>query len=337
MSLRSSYQKLSRPSRKMIRLGLFACASWVGWQLFFYPLLTRQLIDAVNEGRMSDAHRLLRWGANPNQFKKIVFWASENNSQGPWMALDTAAHQGRTDMVRLFLDQGAAVNQRDTYGNTTLIWAMAHKGPSDIIPLLLARGADIHVCNSSGNNLLYIAATYKMGRQMELFCKSGIDINAHVKDDITAIEVAVNNNEVEEARILLEHGADWKHCSSEKSCVWLNATQLGHTAILKLLIEHGADVNAPVHGTTALTAAAINDHLEIVKLLLSKGANPNIKTQDGYTTLDAACALENTPRPKRSYEDLLSFGIPSVLSPKEIAAANRRYDMIEQLVRAGAK
>jgi ankyrin repeat protein len=57
----------------------------------------------------------------------------------------------------------------------------------------------------------------------------------------------------------------------------------GHLEIVKLLLEHGADVNAKMEGLgTALHLAASNGHLEIVKLLLENGADVNAKTEGGY-------------------------------------------------------
>lgn len=58
----------------------------------------------------------------------------------------------------------------------------------------------------------------------------------------------------------------------------------GNTEILKMLFEHGADVNlqAGYYGT-ALQAAVYNDHAEIAKLLLEAGADINIQRISGVT------------------------------------------------------
>lgn len=288
MSLRTFYRKLSRPARKFIWVGALACVLGMGWLWLGRALLTRWLIDAVNRGDTAQVRRLLRWGADPNQSKSIVFWDHEN-MWCPWTALDIAAWQGRTDLVRIFIDNGADVNHLDGHGNTTLMWALRHGGPSDTIPFLLAHGADIHVCDASGNNLLYTAISNNIGRQMELFFVSGMDVNARVHDDIdsscTLIEQAVKWQEVEETRILLEHGADWKHCSNAQNCAWLTAAEVNRPQLLKLLIEHGADVNAPLHGTTPLAAAATGGNVKATRFLLSQGANSNIKTGSKRTLL----------------------------------------------------
>ncbi|WP_343682960.1 ankyrin repeat domain-containing protein [Acinetobacter baylyi] len=68
---------------------------------------------------------------------------------------------------------------------------------------------------------------------------------------------------------------------------------LGDVAQVEQLLAEGIDPNqTDDEGYTALQAAAENDHLEIVKLLLSKGANISSKGQ--YTALELAEMAQNT-------------------------------------------
>ncbi|RIB23243.1 ankyrin repeat-containing domain protein [Gigaspora rosea] len=68
------------------------------------------------------------------------------------------------------------------------------------------------------------------------------------------------------------------------------ATRSGKLEICRLLLEHGANVNAvtPELLSTPLHRAAIINNSEIVHLLLSSGANPKLKDSDGHTPLDKA-------------------------------------------------
>ena len=67
-------------------------------------------------------------------------------------------------------------------------------------------------------------------------------------------------------------------------------TREGHTKIVKLLIDNGADVDAqPKYGDTALVDAIYEGHTEIVKLLVDKGADVNVKNKFGYTALLETC------------------------------------------------
>jgi hypothetical protein len=57
-----------------------------------------------------------------------------------------------------------------------------------------------------------------------------------------------------------------------------------HPEKIQLLLDHGADVNAPgLRGRTALHYAASAGHTRVVQLLLAHGANPNLPDADGRT------------------------------------------------------
>ena len=61
----------------------------------------------------------------------------------------------------------------------------------------------------------------------------------------------------------------------------------GDTEIVRLLIDHDADVNVTnQRGHTVLYCAGGHGHLDTVRLLLENNADPNVKfTQDGKTLL----------------------------------------------------
>ena len=64
------------------------------------------------------------------------------------------------------------------------------------------------------------------------------------------------------------------------------ASANGHTDIVKLLTDHGADINvSDQFGSTALIFASRSSYIEIVKLLINCGANVNISDYHGRTAL----------------------------------------------------
>lgn len=62
---------------------------------------------------------------------------------------------------------------------------------------------------------------------------------------------------------------------------------LGELSEVEQAVQHDVDVNTTdAEGYSALHAAAENDHLEVVKLLISKGADINHRST--YTALELA-------------------------------------------------
>jgi ankyrin repeat protein len=84
---------------------------------------------------------------------------------------------------------------------------------------------------------------------IERYLGSGWDVNAQEEFDLryglTALHLSAQNGHLEIVKLLLEHGADVK-AKTELFCeTTLHlAARNGHFEIVKLLLEHGADVNA---------------------------------------------------------------------------------------------
>lgn len=123
------------------------------------------------------------------------------------------------------------------------------------------------------------------------------------------LAAAVLRGAVEEARALLEAGADVKACAPQYPDVWNYsfdfrpapllhvAALMGNAPMVKLLLEHGAEVNEhpmiehhyqthddsyEVAGDSALTMAARLGFLEVVKVLVEGGAD--LAAQNGAAT-----------------------------------------------------
>jgi len=91
----------------------------------------------------------------------------------------------------------------------------------------------------------------------------------------------------ETARVLLEHGADVK---AENGRALADAIGHGCTDLAIQLVKHGADVRAKSAGgsvplNVSATTCRTMDELELPRLLLARGADPNALDSDGMTPL----------------------------------------------------
>ncbi|KAK1991098.1 putative histone-lysine N-methyltransferase, H3 lysine-9 specific, partial [Colletotrichum falcatum] len=60
----------------------------------------------------------------------------------------------------------------------------------------------------------------------------------------------------------------------------------GYLEVVKLLVDKGADVTVSnENGWTPLNAASSNGYLEVVKLLVDKGADITVPNDNGWTPL----------------------------------------------------
>lgn len=62
----------------------------------------------------------------------------------------------------------------------------------------------------------------------------------------------------------------------------------GDLQTVKKLVEYGEEVNQTSNGMTPLMYAAKYNRVDVVKFLISKGAEPNTKSDKGFTALDYA-------------------------------------------------
>ncbi len=116
------------------------------------------------------------------------------------------------------------------------------------------------------------------------------DINARTEEGISALMVAVSQENLKMVKYLVEHGADINATDFQGVSVLMRATVKGNLEIVKYLVEHGAQINAKdLHAhSTALFFAINNGQEDVVEYLAENGANIHVIDKSDCTPLHYA-------------------------------------------------
>jgi len=101
-----------------------------------------------------------------------------------------ASQQGRSDVVQFLIEQHAAMDVFDQYGNNAL-WAACYAENSDCIDALIHAGIDINHQNSaSGATALIFAASSGREKVVEQLLTAGANPALKTHDDFTALDLS---------------------------------------------------------------------------------------------------------------------------------------------------
>jgi ankyrin repeat protein len=222
------------------------------------------LLEASRTGDAPIIAELLKAGANVRN-------SAHPEGETPLMA---ASRTGRLDAIELLLEAGAEPNAAETYqGETALMWA-AVEGHVEAVNALLAAGANPntkarvsqlterkHADHPTGGfTALMFAVRNGHENVVRALVKGGADLKATNGDGVTATSIAISNDRFDLARTLLDLGAD-----------------PNDGALFFAVDMHDATNDMHAHDGSRLRAEHPNQltALDLVKLLLERGADPN--------------------------------------------------------------
>ncbi|XP_070799799.1 ankyrin repeat domain-containing protein 50-like [Pituophis catenifer annectens] len=278
----------------------------------------------------------------PAVLELLVLAGARLGERGPAPSLHHALE--REDSVRLLLENGTSVNQRDVDGRTWLASA-SHSGNHEVVGLLLTHGAQLEAPDHHGQTPMTLAA--RQGHTKALLCllAHGAKVDCADHKGWTALRAAAWGGHSEAVGILLQAGASVDCADTEGRTALRAAAWGGHEDIVATLLAHGADVNrADSEGRTPLIAAAYMGHRGIVALLLSHGAHVDHADMDGRTALSvAALCIPVSHVCAKVVELLLDHGASpghadrDNVTPLLVAAYEGHVDVVELLLEAGAE
>jgi ankyrin repeat protein len=279
------------------------------------------VMAAVRAGSLEAVRLLLDRGANVNAAEPelghtVLMWAVRKNDPA---------------IVTLLLQRGASIAARTRVGARPAARPPGAGGGSHGVGIVRSgvppQGEQLPT--PGGMTPLHFAARDGRLAAAEVLMAAGAELNAVDPNGMTPLLLAITNNQLPVARLLVDKGADvkafdWYGRTPLWAAVEIRNLDLRSGAgengvdraaalqLIEAILARGVDVNARVKefppqrrhmlplgslewvdftGQTAFIRAAQSADVPVMRLLLSKGADPHIATFNGTTALMAAAGV----------------------------------------------
>ena len=269
----------------------------------------RLLIGAGADAKLADRYGvtplyLACSNGNAAMVRLLLDAGADPNSADPTgeTALMTAAHAGDIDAVKVLLDRGAKVDTRDPAFQQTALMVAVRENHPEVVQLLIERGANVNAKTRTGETpgwvlpnsvpgfghgvgivrgglpergsrytipgaltpLLYAARDGRL-EAARILVAAKANVNDTDANGITPLIMAITNNQIETARFLLDQGADINAID------WYGRTPLWAAVEVRNMDVDNASFENGVDREPAL---------ELIKVMLERGANPNTRTKE---------------------------------------------------------
>jgi len=323
----------------------------------------------------ADLHDALAAGISAGDvgvLNQLVVFAIENIEGFKWPStlIYQAAELGVESVVKKILSSGASFNPAITIQDITPLQFAAESGHEAIVKILIERYASLagmtqdyraalqvacghgdpvivailldilmntdDIENSVGDAMCF-ACTRGNHKAVEILTKK-CDLNRSGQGGWPPLAIAADKGFVKSAQVLLQHGANLEGEGPEKCTSLRYAVRRGHLELSRLLLEKGADPNTPRGGSPILFDSANRGDIEAVKLLITYGANINAVDE-----LDLSVLISAVMRGHVNVAAYLldsnadaNYASPSGATAIHWAAASHFADLVQLLINNGA-
>lgn len=192
--------------------------------------------------------------------------------------LHVAVYMGHINLVKLLINNGSLVNQRDLLGrgilSTVLFSTVSNTQLQlDIAQILIACNADLNQYDNENKTPLILGVLENNYHFVNFLIKNNVDLDAIDNDGYTAITYAVKNNYYSLVDLLLKNNSATHILDKQGRSILSIVCSVGAKEVLRLLMDRGLDeMHRDNIGWTPLHEAAYAGYLDIAQMLINYGS-----------------------------------------------------------------
>jgi ankyrin repeat protein/L-ascorbate metabolism protein UlaG (beta-lactamase superfamily) len=239
---------------------------------------------AAQAGNLEMTKLLLDLGAD------VTIGDNENSN-----ALHVAAIGANTAVIDLLLAKGVDVNSADVNGMTAVLFA-GGRGKWDAVRHLASKGARLDCRATGGTGLVHYAARRGDIAVLKELVAAGLPLSCGPDQwGATPLGGAAQRGQMEVIAYLLDNGANPNDVPPDGESPLMQAAGAGKRDAVRLLLDKGADPNYRINDFTTLMVSLWSPDPEVVRMLLAKGADAKFTGADGTNVLHGLAQRPGVP------------------------------------------
>ena len=293
-------------------------------------------------------------------FKQISEHIVNEKYENGKTILHYALYGGNVEIVKLLIQKGVNVNEKDDFGRTPLEYLLIYEHTEELFNLIVENSVELDFRNILGDTPIFESLYREQMEFAKYFIRKNNVIDELDKSYETPLHYASKQGYFEIVKLLLKHNLTCSEVrdyygrdshpnreflsliehykkyidiedTKQKTALY-HATERGHFEIVKLLLENGASCKRNL-----ICVASEHGYVDIVKLLIEHGVDVNdyswtpLHSASEYGHIEIVKLLiENGADVNANYND-------NMIAPLHCASKQGYFEIVKLLIENGAK